>query len=202
MNSKVGRDSAAGVARVRATRDTIGPQTELFVDANGSYDRKEAVRRAAAFAQLGETGFEEPVNRLVSRVRLIRDHAPPEVEDSAGDYGHHPIYVNQVLATSAVALLQADATRCEGRSGLLVADALCAAHPLPIPIHRAAALDEHPAAALKRLRHIESRHDDMRIEQLLVEGVIEPIEGDLEPELQRARNGLEFKRQVSKLYAY
>ena len=41
---KIGTDPAADVARVRSARDAIGPDAELFVDANGAYDRKAGAR--------------------------------------------------------------------------------------------------------------------------------------------------------------
>ena len=41
--------------RVRAAREAIGAEAELFVDANGGYSRKQALAFAAAFAELGVT---------------------------------------------------------------------------------------------------------------------------------------------------
>jgi L-alanine-DL-glutamate epimerase-like enolase superfamily enzyme len=46
VKMKVGRDPAADPARVRAARDTVGPDVELFVDANGAYSRKQALALA------------------------------------------------------------------------------------------------------------------------------------------------------------
>lgn len=202
VKMKVGRDAGADVERVRAARNAIGPRTELFVDANGGYDRKQAVRMAAAFAELDVAWFEEPVYHLdFSGLRLVRDQAPPEMEISAGEYGYDPTYFKEMLAAGAVDVLQADATRCEGITGLLVADALCEAYLLPLSTHCAPALHAHPAAALKRLRHIEYFYDHVRIEHMLFDGVLKPVDGCLRPDLQRAGNGLEFKRQDAERYA-
>ena len=43
MKMKVGRDPEQDIERVRAAREAIGPGTELFVDANGAYSRKQAL---------------------------------------------------------------------------------------------------------------------------------------------------------------
>ena len=43
VKMKVGRDAMADVGRVRAAREAIGPDTALFVDANGGYSRKQAL---------------------------------------------------------------------------------------------------------------------------------------------------------------
>ena len=37
---KIGRDAKADKERVRKARNAIGPETELFVDANGAYSRQ------------------------------------------------------------------------------------------------------------------------------------------------------------------
>ena len=48
--------------RVATARDAIGDDAELYVDANGAYGRKQAVRLARAFRDHGVTWFEEPVS--------------------------------------------------------------------------------------------------------------------------------------------
>ena len=55
--SRLDRDLERQVARA-----TIGDYTELFVDANGGYTPKQAVRMAKAYEALGVTWFEEPVS--------------------------------------------------------------------------------------------------------------------------------------------
>ena len=42
VKMKIGRDPGQDLSRVRAARDAIGADTELFVDANGAYTRKQA----------------------------------------------------------------------------------------------------------------------------------------------------------------
>jgi len=61
VKMKVGREPERDRDRVRAARDAIGAEAELFVDANGAYDRKQALGKAHAFADAGATWFEEPV---------------------------------------------------------------------------------------------------------------------------------------------
>jgi L-alanine-DL-glutamate epimerase-like enolase superfamily enzyme len=50
VKMKVGRDVARDRERVARAREAIGPNVELFVDANGAYDLPQAARQAAAFA--------------------------------------------------------------------------------------------------------------------------------------------------------
>src|SRR5690242_4138549 len=61
VKMKIGREPEKDVSRVRAARDAIGGDAELFVDANGAYSRKWALAMASSFAGLGVSWFEEPV---------------------------------------------------------------------------------------------------------------------------------------------
>jgi hypothetical protein len=55
----------------------------------------------------------------------------------------------------------------------------------------------HKAAATR----IEDFHDHARIERLLVDGVIEPVDGMLMPDLSRPGLGLTLKRADARRYA-
>ena len=57
-----GRRPERDLERAQIARTTIGEHVELFVDANGGYSTKQAVRMANDFAALGVTWFEEPVS--------------------------------------------------------------------------------------------------------------------------------------------
>ena len=59
----------------------------------------------------------------------------------------------------------------------------------------------HPALALEQLVHVEYFHDHVRIEELLFDGVAQPREGALFPDLERAGIGLELKRGDAERYA-
>ena len=53
VKMKIGRDRSADSHRVRAARQAIGNEAQLFVDANGAYSRKEALGSARDFADTG-----------------------------------------------------------------------------------------------------------------------------------------------------
>ena len=199
---KIGRDAEADVDRVRAVREAIGEQLDLFVDANGAYDRKQALAQAARFAEQRVSWFEEPVVYWdLEGLRLCRDRAPAGMEISVGEYGYEPDDFARVLDARAVDVLQADASRCEGITGLLIVDALCEARAIPLSTHCAPSLHAHPACALKRLRHVEYFHDHVRIEHMLFDGALTPRNGVLYPDLSRPGCGLEFKHADAKKFA-
>jgi hypothetical protein len=59
----------------------------------------------------------------------------------------------------------------------------------------------HPCCAARPVRHIEYFYDHVRIEQMLFDGVLEPVNGVLYPDRSRPGIGLEFKRQDAQRYA-
>jgi L-alanine-DL-glutamate epimerase-like enolase superfamily enzyme len=202
VKMKVGRDPAADLQRVSRARDAIGPDAQLFVDANGAYSSKQAIAQAGAFAKSGISWFEEPVSSDdLSGLRLVRDRAPAGVEIAAGEYGYEPQYFRRMAAAGAVDVLQADATRCGGVTGFLRAAAICDAACLPMSAHTAPSLHAHLCCAASRIRNLEYFHDHVRIEQMLFEGVLHPRDGALHPDRTRAGLGIALKRTEAARYA-
>jgi L-alanine-DL-glutamate epimerase-like enolase superfamily enzyme len=202
VKMKIGRNPPADVERVRAAREAIGPDAELFVDANGAYDRKQALAQAGRFAEFGVRWFEEPVSSDdLDGLRLLRDRAPDGMEIAAGEYGYDLPYFRRMLEADAVDVLQADATRCAGITGFLRVAALCEARSLPISAHCAPSLHAHAACSLPNFRHLEYFHDHDRIEHLLFDGALTPVGGALRPDRSRPGLGLEFKRKDAARFA-
>lgn len=202
VKMKIGRDPAADRVRVKQAREAIGAGAELFVDANGAYDRKLALRQATCFAAQDVSWFEEPVSSDdLEGLRLLRDRAPASMEIAAGEYGYDVQYFRRMLEAGSVDVLQADATRCGGFTGFLRAGALADAFCLPLSAHTAPALHAHVCCAVARVRHLEYFHDHVRIEQMLFDGVLRPVDGQLRPDRSRAGNGLELRRADAQRFA-
>ena len=201
VKMKIGREPRVDVARVRAARQAIGPDTSLFVDANGAYSRKQALGFAEAFAELGVTWFEEPVpSDDLEGLRLIRDRAPPWMDITAGEYGYDLVYFRHMCEAGAVDVLQADATRCAGVTGFMRAATVAKSFHLPLSSHCAPSIHAHPCCATGA-RHLEYFHDHVRIERLLFDGALEPVDGALHPALDRPGFGLAFKTADARRYA-
>jgi L-alanine-DL-glutamate epimerase-like enolase superfamily enzyme len=196
VKMKVGTRPSEDLHRVRAAREAIGQKTELFVDANGAYSRKQALAFAEKFkADYGVAWFEEPVpSDDLEGLRLLRDRAPAGMDIAAGEYGYDPLYFRRMLEAGAVDVLQADASRCAGITGFLNVAALCEASSIPLSAHCAPSLHAHPCCAVTPVRHVEYFHDHVRIEHLLFDAALTPIDGELRPDLSRPGLGLELKR--------
>lgn len=202
VKMKVGTEPAADPARVTAAREAIGPDVELFVDANGAYDQKQALALAERFAEQNVRWFEEPVSSDdLMGLRRLRQRLPAGMQLAAGEYGYTIDYFQQMLQAQAVDVLQADATRCGGFTEFLRIGALTRAWQLPFSAHTAPSLHLHACCALPQARHIEYFHDHARIEQLFFDGAAQAENGLLRPDLSRPGLGLEFKEADARRYA-
>jgi L-alanine-DL-glutamate epimerase-like enolase superfamily enzyme len=194
VKMKVGRDAAADIRRVATVRQAIGDHAELFVDANGAYTRQQALGVARSFADLGVTWFEEPVSSDdLDGLRLLRDRSPAGMEIAAGEYSWTIFDVERMLRAQAVDVMQIDGTRCAGFTGFLRAAALCDAVCVPTSAHTSPTLHAHIACCAPSTRHVEYFYDHARIEQMLVDGAVVPVDGQLRPDPDRPGLGVEIK---------
>jgi len=169
------------VHRVALARATIGDDVALYVDANGAYDRKQAVRMGQRlFDEFEVTWFEEPVSSDdLEGLCAVRQQCPADV--TAGEYGYDVHYFARMLTAGAVDCLQVDVTRCGGYTEWTRVAALARAHGLDVSGHCAPNLHVHVAAATPHLRHLEYFHDHQRIEAMLFDGSLRPHHGALWP---------------------
>ena len=202
VKMKVGRDPEHDAERVAAARQAIGSDAELFVDANGAYAVKQAVEMAHRFEDAGVRWFEEPVYYDdLDGLSRVRSALPPSMELASGEYGYAPRDFTRMLAAGAVDVMQADATRCGGFTGLFVVDALCLAHGIPLSTHCAPYLHLQAAASLRMLRHMEYFADHVRIERMLFDGPAAPVAGGLTVDAGAPGMGLELKRSDAARFA-
>jgi L-alanine-DL-glutamate epimerase-like enolase superfamily enzyme len=195
-----GRHEARDLHRTLLARRAVGDAAELYVDANGGYTRKQAVRVAAATADLGVIWLEEPVSSDdLAGLREVRDAVTADV--AAGEYGYDLPYFARMAASGAVDCLQADVTRCGGVTGWLRAAAVAEGLGLHISGHCAPHLHAHVAAAVPNTRHLEWFHDHVRIENMLFHGTLDPQGGTVTPGAPgEPGHGLTLNRAAAERY--
>ncbi len=186
------------IQRVELAREYIGNDTELFVDANGAYSRKQALRMAQEFERYGVSWFEEPVSSDdLSGLRQIKESTTADV--TAGEYGYSLVYFSNMANSGAVDCLQIDISRCGGITEWMRISAVAAAIGLEVSAHCAPSLHLHPACATQNIRHIEYFADHVRIENMLFDGVAQPKPGGvLSPFFESIGMGLELKAEAEK----
>lgn len=202
VKMKIGTNPAADPARVRVAREAIGPDCNLFVDANGAYTATQAIELAQQFSEQGVRWFEEPVSSdHLAGLNQVRQRAPMGMDIAAGEYGYSAWYFRTMLDAQAVTVLQADCTRCGGISGFLNAAALCWAHNVPLSAHCGPSMHLHVCCSVPRAVHMEFFHDHARIERMFFDGFREPLHGCMMPDLSRPGMGLELKEKDAKKFA-
>jgi L-alanine-DL-glutamate epimerase-like enolase superfamily enzyme len=194
-----GGNERRDLARAELAREVIGPDAELYVDANGGYSVGQAVRVADELGAIGVTWFEEPVSSQdLAGLAAVRQQVRPDV--AAGEYSWSLADSARLIDAGAVDCLQLDVTRCGGISEFLRGAALAAAHNLQVSGHCAPNLHAHAGAAVPNLRHIEYFHDHQRIERMLFEGTLDPSGGAMRPDPDRPGHGLNLRTADAERY--
>lgn len=188
------------MARARFARAVIGDGVALFVDANGGYSRKQAVRIGRQLVdEAGVSWLEEPVSSDdLAGLREVRDQVAVDV--AAGEYGYDETYFARIVAAEAVDCLQIDVTRCGGYTTWLRAAAIAGAQGIEVSAHCAPNLHAHVGVSVPHMRHIEYFHDHHRIETLLFDGALDPKGGRLVPHPDVPGHGMALKESVAAPY--
>ncbi len=176
--------------RVAQVRELVGADTEVFVDANGGYSRKQAVRVGRALAEYDVRWFEEPVSSQ-DKEGLAEIRALVDLDVTAGEYADEPAEFRRLC--EVVDCLQIDATRCGGISGWLRGAAVAASYGLEVSGHCAPHLHLAVAAATPNLRHLEWFHDHVRIENRFFEGAQRLRFGVLRADAAQLGHGFRLK---------
>lgn len=190
-----GDDDAADQHWIHLARDIIGPDVALFVDANGAYSAKQAIRAMHEAADADVSWFEEPVpSQQVEGLRQVR--AAVDADVAGGEYLTDLLSCRHLCAADALDCLQVDVSRCGGITAWMRLAAVAAAHGLEVSGHCAPHLTAPVAAATENFRHLEWFHDHTRIEDLLFDGTLDPTGGDIRPDIDAPGNGLSLRRDV------
>ncbi|HEX7743743.1 MAG TPA: enolase C-terminal domain-like protein, partial [Micromonosporaceae bacterium] len=185
-----GTNVSRDLARMSAARHTIGEDAELYVDANGAYERKQAIRIMRCAVDLDVRWFEEPVSSDdLTGLGMVRDRVLPDV--AAGEYGFDLAYFERMVPY--VDCMQIDVTRCGGISEFQRAAAVAAAAGLQVSAHCAPNQHLAVAAAVPNLRHIEWFHDHVRIETTLFDGALPATGGAVRVNVSEPGNGMALR---------
>ena len=99
-----GTNEHRDLERVALAREVIGPDADLYVDANGGYAAGQAVRVADRLTEYGVTWFEEPVSSQdLAGLAAVRRQVRPDV--AAGEYSWSLAYSARLIDAGAVEVL-------------------------------------------------------------------------------------------------
>lgn len=195
VKMKIGRHPDQDVERVTAVQKALKGRAQLYVDANGAYDRQQALHKSQQFGELGVTWFEEPVtsdDRI--GLRFMVERAPAVMKIAAGEYIYVLDDARLMIEAQAVDVLQTDVTRCGGVSNFLKIGHVCETYHFPYSAHTAPSMHATLCCSLLPAMNLEYFYDHARIENMIFDGAIQPVSGNLKPDLSRPGFGLELKR--------
>jgi D-galactarolactone cycloisomerase len=155
---KVGRGAAEDQTRVALSREVLGDEILLLVDANTSYTPAQALESMRRIAPYDIHWYEEPLMpRDVAGLEWLHDRAPMPIASGEALYTVHGF--RPLLESGCLDVAMPDIAICGGLSEVRAIADLCALHGvrlsphvwgsgvgLAAAVHMAAALPDHPHA--------------------------------------------------------
>lgn len=201
VKMKIGTHPEDDVPRVKAVQKALNGKTQLYVDANGAYDRQQALHKAQQFGDLGVTWFEEPVtsdDRI--GLHMMVERAPAVMKIAAGEYNYTLDDARLLIENEAVTVMQSDVTRCGGVTNFIKIGHLCDISHYPYSAHTAPSIHATLCCALSPAMNVEYFHDHVRIEHMFFDGAVTAKKGLLKPDLSAHGLGLVLKRADADKY--
>jgi len=135
MKMRIGSERADDdVERVGAVRDAIGPDIDLYVDANQGFTPKQAIRLGRRLEEFNLAWFEEPVAAydLTGHAQV---RAALDIPIASGETEYTRYGMAAMIDASAADVLMPDLQRIGGFSEFRKASALAAANNIAVSSH-------------------------------------------------------------------
>jgi L-alanine-DL-glutamate epimerase-like enolase superfamily enzyme len=120
--------------RLMAVRDAVGPGYEIMTDANQSFSRAEATRRAKVLEEAGVAWFEEPMpaDDVMEHARLAQSTSVPI---AVGESLYSLSQFKDYLVTGGASIVQVDVARIGGITPWMKVAHMAEAHNVPVCPH-------------------------------------------------------------------
>ena len=155
IKMKVGRDNLSeDVARVRAVRDFIGPDTPLMVDANMRWSVETAIKAARKFRDYDVYWFEEPTipDDYDGMARIAKEGGVPI---AAGENLHTVYEFRHTIANAKIAFPEPDVSNIGGITNWMRVARMAYAHNLQVTSHGVHEIHLHLLAAIPNASYLE-----------------------------------------------
>jgi len=128
------KNMADDVERVKALREAMGPEVELYADANQSLSPKQAIRLGRQLEAFNLVWFEEPVvyNNLKGNAE-VRGALDTPIAGGETEYTRYGM--RDILEAGAVDVLMPDLQRIGGLSEFRRTAAIAASYEIPVSSH-------------------------------------------------------------------
>jgi len=132
---KVGADLGDDIRRLRLTREAVGPDIRIAVDANQAWGVQEAILWSRQLAPFDPYWIEEPTSpdEIIGHAAIRRAIAPVKV--ATGEHVHNQVMFKQMLQAGSMDVLQLDASRTAGVTENVAILLLAAKFGVPVCPH-------------------------------------------------------------------
>ena len=107
-------EASAGIARVRAVREAIGPDAGLLVDCHSRFERDSAPLVADELAKFDVGWLEEPVDPESNADDLGEIARCAKMPVAGGESGYGADFFDQLLDSEAISIIMPDIKHCGG----------------------------------------------------------------------------------------
>lgn len=135
VKMRIGFDDDVDVAKVRATRDAVGPEIRLMVDANQAFRPPRARAVLERLADLDLAWLEEPLLNDDAEGYARLRAALPGMRLAWGENAAEPEEVDRFLAAGLVDVVMPDPCRCGGLTEAVRFSQIANRHGIPISPH-------------------------------------------------------------------
>lgn len=134
---KVGQNLEDDVARIKFTREAIGPDQDLMVDANQYWGVDEAKEHIRHYLPYDLKWVEEPIARddVLGYVELSETFQDAPFKMACGEQGASPVIFKQLLKSNAIGYCQIDAVRVAGVNDVMANILMAAKYNVPVCPH-------------------------------------------------------------------
>ncbi len=134
---KVGQNLEDDVARIRFTRDAIGPDQDLMVDANQFWGVDEAKEHMSHYLPYDLKWVEEPIARddVMGYKELSETFREASFGLACGEQAASPVIFKQLLMSGAIDYCQIDAVRVAGVNDVMAIILMAAKFKVPVCPH-------------------------------------------------------------------
>jgi len=179
--SKMGGGKDADVKLVKATRDAVGDEVDLMVDANSAFTFDEALKLGRAFEKLGVLWFEEPIpsHDIDGYIKLAK---ALDIKIAGGESLFSSYTFHDFITKGGFDVAQPNLSRCGGITEYMRIAELCEEHGVMLAPHvglsgpgaRAAAI--HAAAATPKKVFLTYEYMYKQDNPLVTQLLAEPLE--------------------------
>ena len=136
------------VARVRAVRESLGPDIDLMLDVNEGYDVSTAIRAARLLEPFDIRWLEEPVHWYDRVEGLGKVAASTTIPIASGENAQHRWDARDLINRGGVKVMQFDCTRNSGITECLKIAGMCAMNNVRLAPHHDPQVHGHLVAGL------------------------------------------------------